>query len=110
MDFRWQIRFDILLLGNRFAAIVTVCRISDLGITGIEGGKAASPYRELVRGDGLNYSGLEATGELTTQYGGVETILKTLMIDRSAKMVSRYEGFRSKETFESQIKKALVDC
>jgi len=50
---------------------------------------------------------LLGTDEVAAHYGGVEAIPTTFIIDKHGKIVTKYEGFRSKETFENQIKKLL---
>jgi cytochrome c biogenesis protein CcmG/thiol:disulfide interchange protein DsbE len=69
-----------------------------------------------VKDNGMNYPVLMGTNEVAASYGGVEAIPTTFIIDKSGKIVTKYEGFRPKETFESQIKKLLwsstedIDC
>ena len=60
-----------------------------------------------VKDNGMNYPVLLGTDEVAANYGGVEAIPTTFIIDKNGKIVTKYEGFRSKETFESQIKKLL---
>ena len=60
-----------------------------------------------VKDNGMNYPVLLGTDEVAANYGGVEAIPTTFIIDKNGKIVKNYEGFRSKETFESQIKKLL---
>jgi cytochrome c biogenesis protein CcmG/thiol:disulfide interchange protein DsbE len=60
-----------------------------------------------VKDNGMNYPVLMGTNEVAASYGGVEAIPTTFIIDKSGKIVTKYEGFRPKETFESQIKKLL---
>ena len=60
-----------------------------------------------VKDNGMNYPILLGTNEVAANYGGVEAIPTTFVIDKSGKIVTKYEGFRPKETFESQIKKLL---
>jgi peroxiredoxin len=63
--------------------------------------------RTFVRDNGMNYPVLLGTDEVSAHYGGVESIPTTFIIDKAGRIVTKYEGFRSKETFESQIKKLL---
>jgi cytochrome c biogenesis protein CcmG/thiol:disulfide interchange protein DsbE len=60
-----------------------------------------------VKDNGMNYPVLLGTDEVAAHYGGVEAIPTTFIIDKHGKIVTKYEGFRSKETFENQIKKLL---
>lgn len=63
--------------------------------------------RAFARENGMNYPVLLGSDEIAAQYGGVESIPTTFVIDKSGKIVTKFEGFRSKETFESLIKKLL---
>jgi len=63
--------------------------------------------KTFVKDNGMNYPVLLGTNEVAANYGGVEAIPTTFIIDKSGNIVAKYEGFRSKETFESQIKKLL---
>ena len=63
--------------------------------------------KAFVKDNGMNYPVLMGTNEVAASYGGVEAIPTTFVIDKSGKIVAKYEGFRPKETFESQIKKLL---
>jgi len=63
--------------------------------------------RSFVRDNGMNYPVLLGTEEVSAHYGGVESIPTTFIIDKAGRIVTKYEGFRSKETFESQINKLL---
>ncbi|TSA15456.1 TlpA family protein disulfide reductase [bacterium] len=59
------------------------------------------------RDNAMNYPVLMGNDEVSAHYGGVESIPTTFIIDKAGRIVTKYEGFRSKETFESQIKKLL---
>jgi cytochrome c biogenesis protein CcmG/thiol:disulfide interchange protein DsbE len=63
--------------------------------------------RAFVRDSGMNYPVLLGTDEVSAHYGGVESIPTTFILDKTGGIVTKYEGFKSKETFESQIKKLL---
>jgi peroxiredoxin len=63
--------------------------------------------KAFVKDNGMNYPVLMGTNEVAASYGGVEAIPTTFVIDKSGKIVVKFEGFRPKETFESQIKKLL---
>jgi peroxiredoxin len=41
------------------------------------------------------------------KYGGIEGIPTTFIIDKSGKIVNKFEGFRSRQLFESEIQKLL---
>lgn len=63
--------------------------------------------RAFVQDNGMNYPVLLGTDEVSSRYGGVESIPTTFIIDKAGRIAAKYEGFRSKETFESQIKQLL---
>jgi len=63
--------------------------------------------RAFARDNGMNYPVLLGTDGVSAHYGGVESVPTTFIIDKAGRIVTKYEGFISKETFESQIKKLL---
>jgi peroxiredoxin len=58
--------------------------------------------------NGMNYSVLLGTDDIALKYGGISGIPTTFIIDKSVKIVNRFEGFRSKDVFESEIKRLLL--
>lgn len=60
-----------------------------------------------VRQNGMNYPVLLGTDDIALKYGGIQGIPTTFVIDRKGKIVSKFEGFRPKDVFESEIKKLL---
>jgi peroxiredoxin len=60
-----------------------------------------------AKSNGMNYPVLMGTNEVAANYGGVEAIPTTFIIDKAGKIVTKFEGFRTKEIFESQIKSLL---
>jgi peroxiredoxin len=90
---------DFIQLQNQYGA-------KGLQIVGIaldQPGKVKS----FVRDNGMNYTVLLGTDEVSARYGGVESIPTTFVINKDGKIVTKFEGFRSKETFENEIKKLL---
>jgi peroxiredoxin len=63
--------------------------------------------KTFVRDNGMTYPVLIGTDEVSAHYGGVESIPTTFIIDKAGRIVKKFEGFRSMETFESQIKELL---
>ncbi len=55
----------------------------------------------------MNYTVLLGDDEVSARYGGISGIPTTFIIDRTGKIVERFEGFRPRETFEETIKKLL---
>ena len=58
--------------------------------------------------NGMNYSVLLGTDDIAMKYGGISGIPTTFIIDRSGKIVNRFEGFRSKDVFENEIRRLLL--
>jgi len=56
---------------------------------------------------GMNYPVLLGDDDIANLYGGISGIPTTFLIDRTGKIAGRYEGFRSKEEFETAIKQLL---
>jgi peroxiredoxin len=65
------------------------------------------PVKAYAAQNGMNYPVLLGTNDIAQKYGGIEGIPTTFIIDKSGKIVNRFEGFRPKEVFESEIKKLL---
>jgi cytochrome c biogenesis protein CcmG/thiol:disulfide interchange protein DsbE len=57
--------------------------------------------------NGMNYPVLLGTDEISARYGGIEGIPTTFIIDKTGKIVNKFEGFRPKEVFEGEIAKLL---
>jgi peroxiredoxin len=55
----------------------------------------------------MNYPVLLGTDDIARMYGGITGIPTTFIIDKSGKIVNRFEGFRPKEVFEKEILKLL---
>lgn len=60
-----------------------------------------------ARQNGVNYPVLLGSDEISMKYGGIEGIPTTFSIDKSGKIVNRFEGFRPRNIFETEIKKWL---
>ncbi len=63
--------------------------------------------REFARQNGMNYPVLLGNDQIAQEYGGIEGIPTTFIIDRNGRLVNRFEGFRSREDFESEIRRVL---
>ncbi|MEA3489878.1 MAG: TlpA disulfide reductase family protein [Candidatus Omnitrophota bacterium] len=63
--------------------------------------------RSFVRANGITYTILIGGQKVTEAYGGIRGIPTTFVIDRRGRIVEKYVGYRSKEVFESAIKKLL---
>jgi peroxiredoxin len=60
-----------------------------------------------ARDNGMNYPVLLGNDAITAKYGGIEGIPTTFIIDKTGRIVNKFEGFRPRETFEAEIKKLL---
>ncbi len=60
-----------------------------------------------ARQNGMNYPVLLGSDDVSMKYGGIEGIPTTFIIDKSGKIVNRFEGFRPREVFEAEIKQLL---
>jgi peroxiredoxin len=57
--------------------------------------------------NGMNYPVLIGSNEVAMKYGGIEGIPTTFIIDKSGKIVNKFEGFRPRQIFETEVKKLL---
>ncbi len=60
-----------------------------------------------ARQNGMNYPVLLGSDEVSMKYGGIEGIPTTFIIDKSGTIVNKFEGFRPRHVFESEIKRLL---
>jgi peroxiredoxin len=60
-----------------------------------------------ARQNGMNYTVLLGSDEVSKRYGGIEGIPTTFIIDKSGNIVNKFEGFRPQQVFETEIKKLL---
>jgi cytochrome c biogenesis protein CcmG/thiol:disulfide interchange protein DsbE len=67
----------------------------------------ASAVKPFARTNGINYPVLIGNQKVTSDYGGVRSIPTTFVIDRKARIVEKYVGYRDKAVFEEVIKKLL---
>lgn len=63
--------------------------------------------KEFAAANGMNYQILLGNNDVAARYGGVKGIPTTFVIDRTGKIAAKFVGFRTKEIFESEIKKLL---
>ena len=69
--------------------------------------KGPSVVREFREQNGMNYPVAMAANELIERYGPIRGIPKTILLDREGRIVQTYDGMRSGDVFESDIKKLL---
>lgn len=57
--------------------------------------------------EGMNYPIVMGDDDVAAEYGDIQAIPTTFVIDRSGKVVAKHEGGTDKATFEGEIKKLL---
>jgi peroxiredoxin len=76
-----------------------------LGVSLDEDGWAAvKPYIEQKK---VNYRVVVDNGNTAKQFGGVESLPTTLLIDRDGKIAAEHVGLTSKSTYQDQIEQLL---
>ncbi|MFB0519476.1 MAG: peroxiredoxin family protein [Acidobacteriota bacterium] len=65
---------------------------------------SATNVKQFVEEHGINYPILMGNKEITREYGGINAIPTTFVIDRQGRIVQKYIGYRDKEVFENQLK------
>jgi peroxiredoxin len=63
--------------------------------------------RAFARQNGMKYPVLLGSDEIALRYGGIEGIPTTFILDKSGKIVNRFEGFRPRQVFETAITQLL---
>jgi thiol-disulfide isomerase/thioredoxin len=60
-----------------------------------------------VKNNGINYPVVFYNDDVRRDYGGIESIPTTFVIDKQGKIVATYQGLRDKSVYEGHIKKLL---
>jgi cytochrome c biogenesis protein CcmG/thiol:disulfide interchange protein DsbE len=76
-----------------------------IGVSLDQGGPGV--VSSFAKTQGMNYSVVMGTDDVAAQYGDIQAIPTTFVIDRSGKVVAKHEGETDKGTFEDEIKKLL---
>ncbi len=63
--------------------------------------------RQFAASHGINYPVLLGNDEVSALYGGISGIPTTFIIDKSGKIVRRFEGFTERSVFEREIESLL---
>jgi len=63
--------------------------------------------REFAESHGMNYPVLVGNDDVAARFGGISGIPTTFIIDRSGRIVQRFEGYRPKQTFVDEVAKLL---
>lgn len=67
----------------------------------------ADDARGFAAKENINYTVLVDNGKVSEMYGPIRSIPTTFIIDKSGNIAKMYIGFRTKETFENDIKELL---
>jgi len=79
--------------------------VTVIGVSLDQGGTEV--VSSFVKAQGINYPIVMGTDEVTAQYGGIEGIPTTFVIDPKGNIVSKHEGSTEKDVFDAEIKKLL---
>jgi peroxiredoxin len=92
IEIPWFIDFEQQLKDKNFAV---------LGVSlDDDGWKSVKPYLEKKK---INYRVMIGTEELSTLYGGVDSLPTTFIIDRQGRIASKHEGLVSKSDYLNEI-------
>jgi len=76
-----------------------------LGVSMDESGwKAVRPYAQARK---MNYPVMLASRQMAEQYGGVDALPTTFLIDRSGNIAAKYIGVANRSTYEAKIQQLL---
>lgn len=92
----WFVEFE-RAYGNRGFAVIGISMDED-------GWKAVNPYIELQQ---INYRIAIGNQALAEQYGGVDALPETLLIDRTGRIAAKHVGIVKKGDYESEIIRLL---
>jgi thiol-disulfide isomerase/thioredoxin len=71
------------------------------------GREGADAVRKFVRENGVNYTNALANQEIMSQFGEINSIPTTFVIDQKGKIYKKYIGLNAKAIFEKDIKTLL---
>jgi len=96
VEIPWFVEFEKTYSGRGFSV---------LGVSLDEDGWAAvKPYIEQKN---VNYRVVVGNGDTAKQFGGVESLPTTLLIDRDGKIAVVHVGLTSRSTYQDQIEQLL---
>ena len=76
-----------------------------IGISLDEGGPQG--VKTFMKQFNINYPIVMGDEKVTRDYGGIEGIPTTFILDRQGRIVARHTGYREKQQFEKEIKRLL---
>lgn len=72
------------------------------------GGATADDVVPFIKQFGINYPVVKGGQDVAMQYGGIQSIPTSFVIDRRGFVISRHIGLVPKETYKNDIEKALA--
>lgn len=85
-------------------------KASGVAVVGVamddEGWQSVSPFLGRI---GINYRVVVGNDELAKQYGGVEALPTTFLIDRRGRIAAVYQGLQPKNTYESKVRSLIEE-
>lgn len=72
------------------------------------GREGADAVRKFVQTNGVNYTNALANAEIMSQFGEINSIPTTFVIDQNGKIYKKYVGYNAKAVFEKDIKALLA--
>ena len=78
-----------------------------IGISMDQGGNAVEKVKNFVSQHEVSYPILMYTDKVVQDYGGIYGIPTTFILDKNRKIHKKYQGYRSKEVFEKDVKDLL---
>jgi cytochrome c biogenesis protein CcmG/thiol:disulfide interchange protein DsbE len=90
-----------------FIALQNQYRDKGLVVVGVSLDDGPGVVSSFAKAQGMNYPIVMGNDNVAAQYGDIQAIPTTFVIDRTGKVVAKHEGGTDKDTFEGEIKKAL---
>ncbi len=92
-----------------FIALQKQYAASGLVVIGISLDESATPVKEFVKKNAMNYPVVMGNRTTANLYGDIRGIPTTFLVDRSGKIVNQYVGFHEKSVFETAIQPLLKE-
>jgi len=80
--------------------------VTVVGIAMDDEGQSVSPFVDTM---GINYRTVIGSDELASQYGGVDALPTTFLIDRHGRIAAEYQGLQPKNTYESKLHSLIAE-
>ncbi|MCZ7602953.1 MAG: TlpA family protein disulfide reductase [Melioribacteraceae bacterium] len=96
---------DLIQLQNEYDQVVVI----GISLDAVSrGGATANDVVPFMKEYGINYPIVKGDMNVIQQYGGIQSIPTSFVIDRRGFVVARHVGLASIETYRSDIEKALA--